>query len=161
MTNIFNFEKSMKIKWLKEAIFKTEKDWVQLLSQDININKLIITGVISFKSHFSKKTCNPFWKDVFKYYPNFQNQLRIKCNQDIMSICIWQNKNLGTESILFLDWLKVGIHTIGDILNSQGIVLSMNDIQQRYNFRINFLNYYIPRRKYGHLNVKKWAFCPF
>ena len=163
MTNIFTFEKSMKIKWLKEVIVKTKKDWIQLLSQDININKLMITGTIGFKSQASKKNCNPFWKDVFKYYSDFRDQLKIKCNEDIMSICIWLNKNVGTESILFLDWLKVGIHSIGDILNSQGILLSMNDIQQRYNFRINFLNYYTLKRKLNLLskNIKNHPLFSF
>ena len=40
MTNIFNFEKSKKMKWLKTAITDRGKHWLSLLLQDVDLKKI-------------------------------------------------------------------------------------------------------------------------
>ena len=40
MTNIFSFEKSVNIKWLKAGIFEKDKDWLSLLMQEVDVNKI-------------------------------------------------------------------------------------------------------------------------
>ena len=61
MINIFNFEKSMKLKWLKYIIFQTEHTWSDLLTSEIqkldNINIYGGQWLLNFQ-----QVLNPFCK---------------------------------------------------------------------------------------------------
>ena len=50
MVNIFNFEKSMKLNWLKQMIAGNNKSWVKLLLNDVNISKFISKSLVSISS---------------------------------------------------------------------------------------------------------------
>ena len=42
----------------------------------------------------------------------------------------------------FPDWFKQGIHLIGDITNTNGELLKLEDINLKFNTNVNILNYY-------------------
>ena len=95
MVNIFHFEKSMKITWLKQLLTENNKSWIKLLLQDINVTKFTLLGSQWCLSALSK--LNPFWKVVFTYYNSFCINVKIKTNYDILCSSIWLNKSVGTE----------------------------------------------------------------
>ena len=140
MTNIFSFEKSVKIKWLQAGIFGKDKGCLSLLMQDIDVNKISSVGSEYCESILYK--LNPFWKVVFTYYKDYVQQLKFKTDQDILSSCIWYNRQIGTEKIYFVDWFKHGVRIIGDIVNSECKMMSLEQIKTKYKFSVNILNYY-------------------
>ena len=143
MTNIYNFEKSMKTRWLKQMLISNHKSWLDLLQNDINL---------TFFSSLGSQWClsviyklNPFWKTVFTYFNKFSQNVMYKTNLDILSTNLWLNKPLGTENIYFVDWFKNGIHVIGDIVKSDGHLLTLDEIKNRFGFKPNFFNYFTMR----------------
>jgi hypothetical protein len=57
--------------------------------------------------------------------------------------CIWLNKNISFKKIEipWKKWSEKGINLIHDILDDNGNFLSTTDIEQKYNFKIDFLKY--------------------
>ena len=144
MTNIFNFEKSIKIKWLKIAITDICKHWLSLLLQDIDLKKLASVGSEYCESLLYK--LNPFWKAVFMYYKDYVQHLTFKTPEDILTSSIWYNTKFGTEKIFFFDWYKNGIHIIGDIVDFEGKLMTFEQIRAKYKFPLNILNYYTVKK---------------
>ena len=80
MTNIFNFEKSIKMKWLKIAITDICKHWLSILLQDIDLKKLTSVGSEYCESLLYK--LNPFWKAVCMYFSDYVQHLTFKTPED-------------------------------------------------------------------------------
>ena len=145
MINIFNFEKSMKLKWLKYIIFQTEHTWSDLLMSEIqkldNINIYGGQWLLNFQ-----QVLNPFWNAVFKYWSELCAKQKIKSNEDICNSSIWFNKQLGARYTFYLNWSRKGINVINDIIDNRGNVLSQDTLTERYKININFLHYYSIKR---------------
>ena len=155
MINIYNFEKSLKLCWMKKLLLNKTKGWTQILSATLGgLNKLYFTG-----GHRYLKKCslNPFWQTVFRYWDEFCSLLNIEKIEDVMTSSIWLNPQVTRHSIFFGDWFKHGIHLIPDIVNEEGAVLGLDILEKRYKFKINFLNY-ITIKKYisDFLTAKKY-----
>ena len=97
---------------------------------------------------------NHFWKTVFSYYVEFCQKIQFKTANDFLCTSLWLNKSIGTEKIFFADWFKNGIHTIADILNSDGSVMSQEEISSQFGVSLNFLNYYTIRTLINKVKVK-------
>ena len=108
--------------------------------QDIDVNKISSVGSEYCESILYK--LNPFWKVVFTYYKDYVQHLKFQTAQDILSSCIWYNRQIGTEKIYFVDWFKHGVRIIGDIVNSEWKIMSLEQIKTKYKFSVNMLNYY-------------------
>ena len=87
MINIHKFEKSIKLRWLKQIFIGNKKSWLDLLLNNINL---------SYFSSFGSQWClsklaklNQFWKIVFTYYNNFCHQ--VLC---VLSCCFILSKNM-------------------------------------------------------------------
>ena len=66
MINIFHFEKSMKLKWLKLIMSSSSTGWYNLLDKSLgNIDKIFTFGSEWYFQN--KNELNPFWDSVFKY----------------------------------------------------------------------------------------------
>ena len=75
----------------------------------------------------------------------------MKTNEGIMFSSIWFNPNIFKQNLFLPDWCQNGIYVIGNIINGEGGVCSLDELRQRYGFHINFL-YYITVKK----SVKKF-----
>ena len=139
MTNLYNFEKSMKLRWLKQIFISHGKIWLDLLLNDINLSCLSSLGSQWCLSIIHK--LNPFWKTVFTHFNQFCQHVKAKTNLDILCTNIWLNKPLGTEKIYFIDWFQNGVRVIGDIIKQDGHLLSIDEIKTKFGFRPNYLNY--------------------
>ena len=59
-----------------------------------------------------------------------------------MQSCLWYNNQLS-DTTLFIDkWFKSDINLVGDIVDSNGVVISLAILQKQYKITINFLDYY-------------------
>ena len=140
MINIFNFEKSMKLRWIKYIIFQIGHTWSDLLISEIqkldNINIYGGQWLLNFQ-----QVLNPFWNDVFKYWSQ-----KIKSNEDICNSSLWFNKQLSARYTFHLNWSRKGINIISDIIDNRGNILSHDTLTERYKININILHYYSIKR---------------
>ena len=144
MINVCNFEKSLKLSWLKRLGTDSSKAWYKVLETTVrDVNKLYVLGTKWPKTVASK--LNPFWNTVFKYSDELNDIRKIEKNQDIVNQCIWYNSKIGTKNIFYPDWFKRGLYFVGDVLNEKGNMLQLQEINRKYNMRVNFLNYFTIR----------------
>ena len=54
-----------------------------------------------------------------------------------MSTSIWFNPCIATNNLYFSDWYKHGILVIGDIVNLEGNMFTLDELRQKYKFKIN------------------------
>ena len=45
----------------------------------------------------------------------------------------------------FVNWYKSGIHVVGDIVNPQGHILTLEEIKTKFGLRTNYLKYFTVR----------------
>ena len=141
MVNIFNFEKSLKLSWIKRIANQDKTDWYKLLQISIKKPKDIFICGGEFCITFIKNT-NPFWSSVFQYWKLFCHTKKASCNQDILSSSLWYNRQLSKNNLFYQDWFNKGIHTIGDVVDSEGIIHDYKVLKRKYDLNINILNYY-------------------
>ena len=55
-----------------------------------------------------------------------------------MCSSVWFNPHISNNKLYFSDWYKSGISVVDDIINEEGILYSLDELRQRYNFNINF-----------------------
>ena len=82
---------------------------------------------------------------VFKYSDELNEIRKIETNQDIVNQRIWYNSKIGTKSIFYPDWFNRGLYFEGDVLNEEGNVLQLQEMNSKYNLSINFFNYFTIR----------------
>ena len=73
-------------------------------------------------------------------------KVKVHSHQDIVSSSLWFNTHIGTDNLFFPDWFRHGMYNIGDIIHTNGNILSLPEMKNRYNFSINFLNYFTVKK---------------
>ena len=145
MIDIPKFEKSLKIGWLKRITSQNDCAWLNLLTESVKNLRNIISLGGEWCRTISKKV-NPFWKDVFENWSLICNNYTVTCNQDILRSSIWFNSQINVSRMFFPDWFASGIKIVADILDFNGKVLDLEIIKQKFNLKINILNYYTVKR---------------
>ena len=120
MINIYDFEKSLKVGWIRKIIFDQKSQWYKLLTNICgSLDNLLIMGG-EWCCVLSKKVKNNFWADVFESWQLLTKKLNISTEQEIAEYCIWNNYNISREKLYFSKWFKKGIHLVGDIIDING-----------------------------------------
>ena len=78
-------------------------------------------------------------------WSNFAINPPIESNQDITDTPLWNNKRIFKSELCLNKWLNKGIHYIGDLLNNNGSIISIEEIKIKFNLCVNFLEYYQDR----------------
>ena len=142
MINIFNFVKALKISWVKRLIADKNPPWYALFVESYGEPKYLTVMGGEWSSLPQKKMLNTFWIQVFDFWQELCHQQKVMANADIMQSCLWYNNQLS-DTTLFIDkWFKSGINLVGDIVDSNGVVISLAILQKQYKITINFLDYY-------------------
>ena len=140
MINLFNFEKAQKIKWLKYILQKEQHTYNLFHEEMRNLESITLFG-----GEYCAKFCkllNPFWKAVFIYWAEFCASQQIKSNEDISNSALWFNKDLATNDIHLPNWSKKGINFVHDIIDTNGNVLPLETLSEKFSLKINFLHYF-------------------
>ena len=56
-----------------------------------------------------------------------------------MSTSIWFNPCIATNNLYFSDWYKHGILVIGDIVNLEGNMFTLDELRQKYKLQLKNL----------------------
>ena len=112
-------------------------------------------GVFLLGSQWSKITAlslqNPFWKDVFSSWVIFLRTVTPMNDLDKLSVPLWYNKDISQENMYFANWAANGVLFPVDIIQEDGNLMTLTDIQTHFDLSINFLDYYRVR-----LNLEKF-----
>ena len=145
MIDIYYFESALKVNWIKKLLSQ-KKSLRNLMFEQIYKN---CDKVIQFGDHWCLKMLqtikNPFWKDVVTDWALLSQKQRIITNSDILHSCLWYNSKIYKGDVFLPKWFNKGIYLIVDILSSDGKMIKNAEIELKYNFKINFLNYFTVR----------------
>ena len=85
---------------------------------------------------------NAFWNDVS--WIILQKQIKPQSISDILCTNLWNNRSLKIDrkTIFYIKWYNKKIHFIKDILDETGAVLNYNTFVNKYDLRINFMEYF-------------------
>ena len=99
MIDIYKFEKSLKINWLKRKFLQPTTQWNTLFHEVYgDIDKLYKLGG---EWPTSKKIAydNKFWKSVFESWAIYCENKTPSNNFEILQSCIWYNRHLSKETL--------------------------------------------------------------
>ena len=143
MIDIDKFIAAQKSTWIRKIVTGGEAMWLTLLYNDIpNLQH----GISCFGSHWShsltKKITNKFWIDVFDSWCLILSSLP---NGKYYNPCLsplWYNPLISNELLYFKHWYNNGIIFVGDLLDNNGNIKSMENLSQSYHLaNLNFLEY--------------------
>ena len=147
MINIYNFDKALKTSWIKRLITQPNSQWYKLITVMYeNIGQIIKFGD-QWCSKVLPKVHNKFWQDVLKDWQTLNKIQQPQNDWELLRNCIWYNSQISKNIIFFPDWYKKGIYLVDDIINSDGKLISIRDLNKKYNININILNYYTMKVK--------------
>ena len=160
MINVNNFEKGIKISWIKRLLTNQTSQWYELIKGICpNIDNILIFGDGWCKTILNSIT-NPFWINVLEYWNKFCEIQRSQKTDEILTTCIWYNSDIFKSPTLFPDWYKKGIYLIGDISDSSGEILNFDQLNLKYNGNFNILNFYTVRQGIKNFASKQTEITP-
>jgi hypothetical protein len=82
-----------------------------------------------------------FYKSIHNLFMKYVNIPPSSINE-IINQSIWFNKYilLNKQTLFFKNWYKQGIHTIHDIINKGGLLLSHAELKEKYNINTSFIH---------------------
>ena len=120
MTNLCNFEKTLKVSWVRKLYTHQNSQWFRLLyALYNNIDKVLVFGDL-WCSQFLKKISNPFWQNILFEWSDLCKRQEITNNTDLLQSCIWYNSKISKNPIYFPDWFNHVIYYVRDLLDAEG-----------------------------------------
>ena len=142
MINIYNFEKALKVSWVKKLITQPNAQWYKLLEAMYGNIDQIVTFGDKWYSKILLKIHNQFWQNILKDWNILVKIQKPKNNSEIFRNCLWYNSYISGTMPFFPDWYKKGVYLVGDIISPDGNILTIEEIKYKFNFNPNILNYY-------------------
>ena len=147
MVDIYKFDKALKVNWIRKLLNHPNTQWSRL----INVLFKDIDKVISFGDQYYKtlptKPLNSFWINVLNDWISLTKSQKIENYSHLVRSCIWYNTNISKIPLFFADWHKKGIYIISDLFDDNGNLLSLKDLNSKFGFKANILNYYTIKAK--------------
>ena len=151
LTNLRFLHYGLKLSWIKRLV-NTEGGWQSLFEHVFNMEKFRFWE-LDTKSIFdicSAPDTNPFWSEVFKIwieYKEFYTSFDPRC-YPLWGTSFIKNTNLLKLRTVFESY---GLHYLNDILNRAGEIYGYEDLCNKVNKRLNFVDYFslkhsIPRK---------------
>ena len=142
MVQLKNYINALKIAWIRRLISTNSKYKSLFETIHTSINDLMNRGA-AYIDEIQSRCTNKFWWDVLEAWKNFISQLVPKSASDIMGICIWNNRNIkiNNSPVFYRRWYNKNIHFIRDLIGENGLLLTYEQFQEKYNARTNFVEF--------------------
>ena len=141
MIDIDAFICTLKIKWLKNYLLNSETKCYMFMKNIFDIKKVLNCG----KSYCAKLVLclkNPFWKDVLKSYITFINKYEIDNLDQILNMPLFYNDKFHPNDTFYIKSLyNRGIRLVKDIIDKDGLFVSIKYIENTTGEKLNFLTY--------------------
>ena len=103
MINIHNFDKALKISWMKKLITQPNSQWYKLMSVIYENFSQILNVGDQWYSKRSSIVYNQFWHDVFKDLQALNKLQQAQNDCELLRSCIWYNSQISKDIIFFPD----------------------------------------------------------
>ena len=142
MVQLKNYINALKVAWIRRLISTNSKYKSLFETIHTSINDLMNRGA-AYIDEIQSRCTNKFWWDVLEAWKNFISQLVPKSASDIMGICIWNNRNIkiNISPVFYRRWYNKNIHFIRDLISENGLLLTYEQFQEKYNARTNFVEF--------------------
>ena len=145
--NIRKIDMTMKASWLKR-LYKSDVGWAAT-PLHYGLGKIYEFGDVFL---FKKNTIrNEFWKDVVNSIYQLYINAKVKNQEHLLTTPIWYNSYMIAEKMQ--SWFDKGIRTIGDLLDGDGLFISLKYIHDIWELNCNFLFYNRLKKKQNIFSV--------
>ena len=137
LPNIVLFDKTLKIGWLKRFL-KSNSKWIRI-PQEFDLEQCFIYGP-DFIERIMEMTTNRFWLDVLTSLKFLWESGSIQHKDAILNTPLWFNPEFRFQ--LRREWLNKGITMVSDLLSSNNVVISNEELEKTYSIKVNFIDYH-------------------
>ena len=142
MINLNAFIISLKTTWIRRLILN-DGNWSNVIKEKINLKNITVYGE-EYIQMLGNKINNKFWKDVLISYSKFIEVNKPKTIHDFLQCPIFYNKNITVDNkyVFNKNWDDKNILFINDLVTQNGNLYSLQEFEEIYNTKTNFLTYH-------------------
>ena len=133
--NIRKIYMIMKASWVKR-IYKSDNGWAAT-PIFYGLNKIYEYGDIFLERKSNIR--NLFWKNAIQSVYYVYTNARIGSLEQVLSIPLWYNSQMISGKIQ--GWIDKGIHTVGDLIHTEGHIVSLDYMKNTLQLGCDFLLY--------------------
>jgi hypothetical protein len=144
MIDVDSFLKAQRVMWVKRLVSPDNASWKAVLT-------LLLQDYLDMDTFKCSLDCSKkpndfpiFYWEILENWNEIKNMTEpIDTPLDIRRQCLWLNENItvNNEKLKWNGWINKGINMIHDILNPKGEFLTIQELEQKYNFKCDFLKY--------------------
>ena len=132
MLNIEKFILGLKITWIRRLVRNPSSQWVTLFESSVcKINKITTFGSL-YLELIKRNITNKFWIGVFDSWIAFTKIQEVKNNEEILNSPLWYNHEISEYPFFLARWHNAGISLVGQLINSNREILSLNQIKEKF-----------------------------
>lgn len=141
MIDIHKFLDALKLTWIRRILTSGCRNWQQFINMQLNVSDCLSFG-FRFINNKCKDIKNLFWKDVFLAFGRFIELIQINTEEKFLACaCYYDRINIG-NGFFNKNWYDNGIRIVNDFFNENGELYTIEQLKQKYNIKINFLQYH-------------------
>jgi exonuclease III len=147
MIDLETFAKTIKIKWINRANENIGAKWTNI--PNMYFTKIGLTDFCkcTYRNEYIPKDLPIFYRECLSY----MSALKIKqpmTKNDVYNQVIWFNEYIlrANEPFWLPNWYKNGIVFVKDLLNAKNELLLSEEVEAKYNIKVNFLDYFSIRQ---------------
>ena len=133
--------KSLRLAWLRRLLGDTDDSWKAIpncyLSEYGGLQFLL---KCNYNTESLNKRLPNFYRELLQYFQEFKNKANIFPHGEFL---LWNNKAITIEnySVFWRSWFKQKILYVQDVLNAEGNFLTLEEFQNKFKIKTNFLYY--------------------
>ena len=140
--NFINFDamvKSLLLAWLSRLLGDNDDSWKVIpnyyLSEYGGLQFLL---KCNYNAQSINKCLPNFYRELLQYFQEFKNKTNIFPYGEFL---LWNNKSITIEnsSVFWRSWFRQKIINVQDVLNAEGIFLTLEEFQNKFKIKTNFL----------------------
>ena len=133
--NIRKIDMTMKASWIKR-LYRSDDGWAAT-PLHYGLGKVYDYGDVFLQRKNTIR--NVFWRDVISSVYSVYSNANIKNLEHLLTTPIWYNSKMISEKLQ--TWVDKGIMTVGDLLDNDGLIVSLDYINNNLQLNCNFLFY--------------------
>ena len=89
----------------------------------------------------ANKISNKFWGDILVNWKRVLQAVLNNAQPHSLTCPLWYNPNISKETLFLPQWYRVGIIYPADLYNSEGNLLTLEEVRNSFGTNLNFLDY--------------------
>ena len=133
------------LNYIKRIVAPENQAWKAVLQTYIPCMSLVHLPYT--RCHFSDEIWQKlpnFYRNIFRTWQEMRSSFKPNSVEDTRRESLWFNPfiKINNASVFYKKWYKHGIFRINDIVDENGILLLDSQLEEKYGFKMNFLEYY-------------------